>query len=59
MEVSPLLWAVIGQALEAQGSSDRAYDAYKRAVALDPEEAWAVRRVREMEEAAGVGRPHP
>lgn len=50
------LYRKIGQALEAQGSADQAYDAYKRAVALDPDEAWAVRRVREMEEAAGVGR---
>ena len=33
---------------------DRAYDAYKMALRLDPEESRAKRRVREMEAAAGL-----
>ena len=44
----------IGQALEQQGKGHLGYDAYKKALILDPEEAHAKRRVREMEEAAGV-----
>lgn len=51
-----ILYRKIGQALDVQGSSDQAYDAYKRALALDPLEPYAARRVREMEDAAGVRR---
>jgi len=51
-----ILYRKIGQALDVQGSSDQAYDAYKRALALDPLESYAARRVREMEDAAGVRR---
>jgi tetratricopeptide (TPR) repeat protein len=50
------LYRRIGEALDAQGRSDQAYDAYKQALALNPEEPHALRRVREMEEAAGVRR---
>ena len=50
------LYRRIGQALDTQGRADQAYDAYKKALALSPDDPHAIRRVREMEEAAGVRR---
>jgi len=50
------LYRRIGQALDTRGRADQAYDAYKQALALSPEDPHARRRVREMEEAAGVRR---
>lgn len=50
-------YALIGSAEEQCGAPDRAYDAYKRALALDPDQAVAFKRVREMEEAAGTRIP--
>lgn len=47
------LYRQIGQAEEARQRADRAYDAYRRALALDPQEAHALRRLSEMERAAG------
>lgn len=51
------LYRQIGQAEEAAGRPQRAFDAYRRAVETDPAEAFAARRLREMESAAGVGEP--
>ncbi len=51
------LYRKIGQAEEARHTSDRAYDAYRMALALDPDEVVASRRVAEMERAAGLGDP--
>lgn len=48
------LYRMIGVAEERHGARDRAYDAYKRALELDPEEPLALRRVTEMEKAAGL-----
>jgi tetratricopeptide (TPR) repeat protein len=48
------LYRRIGQALDAHGRADQAYDAYRRALALSPEDPHALRRVQEMEAAAGV-----
>ena len=48
------LYRKIGQAHERRGDMDRAYDAYTMALELDPEEAYAGRRLREMKEAAGL-----
>jgi tetratricopeptide (TPR) repeat protein len=54
---SPLLRATIyrkiGQAEERRGDMDRAYDAYTMALELNPDEAHAGRRLREMSDAAG------
>jgi tetratricopeptide (TPR) repeat protein len=50
------LYRRIGQALDAHGRADQAYDAYKQAVSLSPEDPHALRRVHEMEKAAGVRR---
>jgi tetratricopeptide (TPR) repeat protein len=50
------LYRRIGKALDTQGRSDEAYDAYKRALSLSPDDRYAHRRVREMEAAAGVRR---
>ena len=49
------LYRRIGQAEEHRNRPDRAYDAYKKALALNPEEPVARRRVAEMEAAAGTG----
>jgi tetratricopeptide (TPR) repeat protein len=51
------LYRKIGQAEEQQGRVDKAYDAYKLALQLNPEEPFAKRRIRQMEEAAGQSRP--
>jgi tetratricopeptide (TPR) repeat protein len=48
------LYRKVGMAEDALGRPDRAYDAYKKALEVDPREEWAARRVREMREAAGV-----
>lgn len=50
------LYRRIGHALDTQGRADQAYDAYRQALALSPEDPHALRRVQEMEEAAGVRR---
>jgi tetratricopeptide (TPR) repeat protein len=47
------LYRRIGQAEEAAGRPDRAYDAYKRALELNPDQTYALARVRAMEDAAG------
>jgi tetratricopeptide (TPR) repeat protein len=44
----------IGQAEESRGRADRAYDSYRLALTVDPEEVIALRRLKEMEAAAGV-----
>jgi tetratricopeptide (TPR) repeat protein len=49
-----MLHRKIGQAEELRGRMDRAYDAYKLALSIDPDEAFARRRIEEMEAAAGV-----
>ncbi len=48
------LYRKIGQAEEAGGAGGRAFDAYRRAVELDPAEPIAARRLREMRASAGV-----
>lgn len=48
------LYRKIGQAEETGGDPGEAYDAYRRAVELDPSEPFARRRVDEMESAAGI-----
>ena len=55
------LYGKIGQAEEQQGSMARAYDAYKLALRLDPEDRYSRRRIEEMERAAGLipGREDP
>jgi tetratricopeptide (TPR) repeat protein len=50
------LYRRIGHSLDAQGRADQAYDTYKQALALSPQDPHARRRVQEMEEAAGVRR---
>jgi len=47
------LYRKIGQAEEQDGHPDRGYDAYRRALELDPDEVVARRRVTAMERAAG------
>ena len=49
------LYGRIGEAEERRGNAGRAYDAYKIALGLNPEEPRARKRVREMERAAGLG----
>jgi len=49
------LYSKIGQALDQEGKAHLAYDAYKKALDLNPVQAHAKRRVTEMEDAAGVG----
>jgi tetratricopeptide (TPR) repeat protein len=49
------LYGKIGQAEELRGDMGRAYDAYRMALELDPQEPHAGRRLREMREAAGLG----
>jgi tetratricopeptide (TPR) repeat protein len=52
-EVRARLYRKIGQVDEDRGSPDRAYDDYRKALELNPEEPYARRRVRAMERAAG------
>jgi len=49
------LYRKIGQAEEGRGEMGRAYDAYRMALELNPDEPRAGRRLREMQEAAGLG----
>lgn len=48
------LYDLIGQAEEKRGRPDRAFDAYKRAVALDDKLSHAAERLRAMRAAAGT-----
>jgi tetratricopeptide (TPR) repeat protein len=48
------IYRKIGQAEEHRGDMDRAYDAYSMALELNPDEAHAARRLREMSDAAGL-----
>jgi len=54
-----LLYARIGQVEERRGSGDRAYDAYRMALRLDPNQAQARRRVDELQRVAGTGPGSP
>jgi tetratricopeptide (TPR) repeat protein len=47
------LYREIGRAQEARGDLPQAYDAFKMALRLNPEEPYARKRVDEMEAAAG------
>ena len=49
-----VLYRKIGQAEEISRRPDKAYDAYRRALELNPEEPVAKRKIREMREAAGI-----
>jgi tetratricopeptide (TPR) repeat protein len=56
---NPVLWRAaiyrdIGRAEEARRATDRAYDAYRKAIELNPEEPHARRRLAEMHKAAGL-----
>ena len=53
-KVRARVYAKIGRAEEQRGHPDRAYEDYRRALKLDPEEPWAKRRVKEIEGAAGL-----
>ncbi len=48
------VYSRIGQVEERRGNVSEAYDAYKRAVHLDPDERHSARRLKQMESAAGV-----
>jgi len=48
------LYRAIGEAEERRGRADRAYDAYRKALELDPRESHAGKRVTQMEKAAGL-----
>ncbi len=48
------VYSRIGQVEEQRGNVSEAYDAYRRAVRLDPDERHASRRLKQMESAAGV-----
>jgi tetratricopeptide (TPR) repeat protein len=48
------LYRKIGQAEERRGDVDAAYDAYRMALQVDPQEPHAARRMAAMEEAAGL-----
>ncbi len=48
------VYSRIGQVEERRGNVSEAYDAYRRAVRLDPDERHAARRLEQMESAAGV-----
>lgn len=48
------LYRQMARSYEAAGEGDRAFDAWKRAAALDPQDTMAPRRLREMEAAAGI-----
>ena len=50
------LYRRIGQAQEHAGRSHEAYDSYNKALALDPDEPIASRRVEEIERTAGIRR---
>ncbi len=52
------LYRQIGEREEARGEASRAYEAYRKAVQLNPEENDAARRLRQMEAAAGLS-PDP
>jgi tetratricopeptide (TPR) repeat protein len=54
VETRARLYRKIGEAEEKQGRVEKAYDAYRLALQLDPEEPYAKRRMSEMKEAAGV-----
>ena len=47
------LYRKIAAVEQSRGRPDRAYDAYKRALAADPNDALAKQRIEEMERAAG------
>ena len=50
------LYRKTGEAQERAGRRHDAYDSYNKALALDPDEPVAARRVEEIEAAAGVRR---
>jgi tetratricopeptide (TPR) repeat protein len=52
-QIRARLYRKIGQVEEDRGDPDRAYDSYRTALELDPEEPHAQRRVEAMERAAG------
>ncbi|TDI49750.1 MAG: tetratricopeptide repeat protein [Acidobacteria bacterium] len=47
------LYRKIAEVEQTRGRPDRAYDAYKRALAANPDDAQAQQRILEMERAAG------
>ena len=53
-EARARLYRRVGQAEEKAGHPDRAYDAYRMALRLDPDEPLAKKRIAEMEKAAGI-----
>lgn len=53
------LYRALGEAEERRGRADRAYDAYRRALELDPGEPHAAKRVTQMEKAAGLLESQP
>ena len=50
------LYRKIAAVEQSRGRPDRAYDAYQRALAADPDDALAKRRIAEMESAAAISR---
>ena len=54
-----ILYSKIGRSEEKDGRPDRAYDAYRIALDLDPEEWTAKSRMKTMREAAGISSPDP
>ena len=50
------LYRKIAAVEQSRGRPDRAYDAYKRALAADPDDEQAARRIAEMERAAAISR---
>ncbi len=50
------LYRKIAAVEQSRGRPDRAYDAYRRALAADPDDALAQRRIAEMESAAATSR---
>ena len=53
VETRARVYRKVGQTEERRGHPDRAYDAYLKAIELNPEEAHARERVAAMERAAG------